>query len=186
MTNTDSTTSPRKPNVVLTGFSGTGKSSVGRFIAQQLGYGFVDTDKLIEARWGSIPQIFAERGEPTFRSLERIVSAELALLPKLVIATGGGTLLNEHNVAALSRNGIIICLCASPQTILERVSRRPGTRPLLEGENATERIATLLADRSAAYACFDQVDTTGLSQAQVAEAVLALFQFPNQDPEQAP
>ncbi|MEZ5342778.1 MAG: shikimate kinase [Acidimicrobiales bacterium] len=174
MTHSEPSIPHTTPNVVLTGFSGTGKSTVGRFIAQRLGFGFVDTDLLIEARWGPIPAIFAEQGEATFRSLERIVAAELSLLSKLVIATGGGTLLNDRNVTTLGRSGHIVCLCASPQTILERVSRRPGTRPLLAGANPAETIACLLAERAGAYAQFDQVDTTGLSHAQVADAILSL------------
>lgn len=164
----------RKPNVVLTGFSGTGKTSVGRFIAQQLGYAFVDTDRIIEDRWGPIPTIFAERGEQTFRSFERIIAAELAELPKLVIATGGGTLLNEHNVTTLSRHGIIVCLCATPETILKRVSRRPGTRPLLNGPDAAASIARLLAERAECYSRFRQVDTTDLSHNEVAQRIIAV------------
>ncbi len=162
----------REPNVVLTGFSGTGKTSVGRFIAQALGYAFVDTDRIIEDRWGPIPIIFADRGEQTFRSFERIVAAELAELPKLVIATGGGTLLNEHNVTTLGRHGVIVCLCATPETILKRVSRRPGTRPLLQGPDPAATIARLLAERASCYSRFRQVDTTDLSHNEVAQLII--------------
>ena len=114
-------------HIVLTGFMGTGKSTVGRLLAGRLGRGFVDTDGLIEARCGrTIPDLFAEKGEAAFRAWESAVAQELAQETGLVIATGGGMMLNEANAAALSHESLVICLMANPATILARVQVLPG------------------------------------------------------------
>lgn len=165
---------PRIPNVVLTGFSGSGKSTVGRFIARELGFGFVDTDFAIEDRWGPIPDIFADYSEDRFRVLERIIVCELADLPKLVIATGGGTVLDPRDVTNLERRGLIVCLTATPRVILERILLCPGSRPLLSGPDAETKIASLLAERSGAYGVFPQVDTSGKGLPAVADEVVSL------------
>src|SRR5512143_2336464 len=95
-----------RTNIVLTGFMGTGKTTVGRLLAAQLGYEFVDTDVLIEARLGRpISQVFAELGEAAFRQMEADLAQELANREGLVISTGGRLMLDPANVAALSRQG---------------------------------------------------------------------------------
>lgn len=162
-------------NVVLTGFMGTGKSTVGRLLADRTGRTFVDTDAVIEERHGPIPEIFAEHGEAAFRRFEREVAAELAAREGLVIATGGRLLLDPENEAALTGTGRVFCLVASVDTILSRVApdgSAPG-RPLLAGADARERIAALLAGRAAGYARFEQVDTDGRSPAEVTDELLA-------------
>ena len=162
-------------NIILTGFMGTGKTTVGRILAARLGHEFVDTDVLIEARTGrSIPTIFAEDGEAAFRQLERDVAAELAAQQGLVIATGGRLMLDPANAVALGATGYIFCLTATPELILARVmaDEKAIERPLLQGPDPATRIRQLLAERASLYAQFAQVDTAGLTPAEVAEQIL--------------
>ena len=116
-----------KQNVVLTGFMGTGKSTVGRLLAARLDYVFVDTDELIVARDGrSIADIFREDGQAVFRRWESRIAQELAGQSGLVIATGGRLMLDETNAAALAENGRVFCLTAAPETILARLADDGG------------------------------------------------------------
>src|SRR5262245_24906710 len=101
---------------------GTGKTSVGRLLAERLGVDFVDTAALIESRHGSIASIFAEHGEARFRQLEHEVAVELAARDRLVISTGGRMLLDPDNAATLARTGRIVCLTATVDTIVARVA----------------------------------------------------------------
>lgn len=103
-------------NLALVGFMGTGKSSVGRLVADQLRFTFLDTDEVIEARAGkSIRDIFAQEGEAAFREYERSMVAELRERKNTVIATGGGLAANEENLASLKSHALVICLWASPE-----------------------------------------------------------------------
>lgn len=164
-------------NVILTGFMGTGKSTVGRLLAEELNYRFIDTDQLIEEQVGkTIAQLFQDEGEAVFRKLEAELAQELADRQGLVIATGGGMLMNPDNVMALQRTGQIFCLTATPEEILERVSRQPGSRPLLQEPDPLQKITELLQQRAATYRQFTQVATSGSSQQQLIEKLLALFQ----------
>jgi shikimate kinase len=160
-------------NVVLTGFMGTGKTSVGRQLAHRLGYEFVDTDQVIEERHGPIPEIFREHGEVHFRQLERDVAAELAGRSGLVVATGGRLMVDPVNAERLGATGEVFCLVADVDTIVARVTRGAADRPLLAGPDVRERIAALLAERAEAYARFEQVDTDGLTPDEVATALAA-------------
>lgn len=147
-------------NVVLTGFMGTGKSTVGRLLAERLGYEFVDTDQLIVERYGPIPEIFATDGEAAFRAYEREVAGELAERQGLVIATGGRLLLDRTNADALGVHGEVFCLTATIDTILARVTGDGvDERPLLAGDDVEQRITMLLESRAEAYARFTQVAT---------------------------
>lgn len=161
-------------NVVLTGFMGTGKSSVGRLLAARLGYGWIDTDDLIESRYGPIPEIFADHGEEFFRNLERDLAVELAQRRGLVISTGGRMLLDPRSAAVLGLGSRIFCLAATPEEIGRRVdySGEP-VRPLLDGDDPYQRIKDLLAERSEAYARFEQVDTDGRSVEEVVDDIAA-------------
>ncbi|MCY3946471.1 MAG: shikimate kinase [Anaerolineaceae bacterium] len=122
-----------KTNIVLTGFMGSGKSTVGRLVAEALQRDFVDSDDLIVERAGkSIAKIFADGGEEGFRRLESSVCQHLASQDDLVIATGGGALLDEANRDALEKGGILVCLLASPAEIHQRLAGESG-RPLFNG-----------------------------------------------------
>lgn len=165
-----------RPNIVLTGFMGTGKTTVGRLLAQRLGWTFVDTDALIEARHGPIPAIFAEHGEAHFRALERDVAAEVAGRHETVVATGGRMLLDPENEAALGATGVIVCLSASTEALVERLAGEAEQRPLLRGEDPAPRIRDLLAERAAGYGHFAQVITDHCTPAEVADAVVQLVE----------
>jgi shikimate kinase len=160
----------RPPNVVLTGFMGTGKTTVGRLLADLLGYEFVDTDEVIERRYRPIETLFAERGEDAFRAIEREVAADLAGERGRVISTGGRMMLDDEIAASLGSGARVFCLVASADTIAARVlSGDAPTRPLLTGPDPRRRIAELLAQRNAGYARFEQVSTDSRTAADVAQ-----------------
>lgn len=165
-------------NIILTGFMGSGKTTVGPLLAERLGYRFVDTDKVIETRSGrSIPTIFAELGEAAFRQMEREVALELAGWAGLVIATGGRMMLDPVNAAELGRNGRIFCLTAAPEEILARLSADNGReRPLLAGPHPAQRITNLLAERQAGYAQFEQIATDGKRPEEVVDWLIELIE----------
>ncbi|MBK8988881.1 MAG: shikimate kinase [Chloroflexi bacterium] len=166
-----------RPNVVLTGFMGTGKSSVGRLLAAQLGYAFVDTDEMIVARDGrAIADIFRESGEETFRQWEATIAQELGQSEALVIATGGRLMLDEGNAAALQQNGRVFCLTAEPEEIVARLDG-DERRPLLNVPDPEAQIRRLLAARAAAYGRFPQISTSGKTAEQVAQEIFSI-QYP--------
>ncbi len=164
------------PNLVLTGFMGTGKSTVGRAVARRLARPFVDMDAEIAACAGkSISKIFAEDGEPAFRALEAELCAELSERRGLVIATGGGALIDPTSRARMLATGTVVCLTGELETLLERTRADVEERPLLEGAAARARAVHLMTTRSAAYRAIPwQVDTTDKTIAEVADAVEAL------------
>jgi shikimate kinase/3-dehydroquinate synthase len=161
--------------IVLTGFMGTGKSVVGQEVARRLGLRFVDMDDVIVERTGKpIPRIFAEDGEPAFRRMESQVCADLSVQDGLVVATGGGALIDPENRRTMMRSSTVVCLTADPDEILRRAGN-DDNRPLLDVPDPCARIAELLDARRAAYQAIPwQIDTTGLSIEQVAERVIAL------------
>lgn len=153
-------------NIVLIGFMGTGKSSIGKSLATRLGRAFLDIDQTIEtAEQMRIADIFAVHGEEYFRACEKKACAAAAARKHLVIATGGGTVKDPENLTVLRKSGLIICLTANVDTILER-TRRLGQRPLLDSQGADkvsrrEGIAKMLAQRQRFYAQADYtVDTS--------------------------
>lgn len=160
-----------KTNIVITGFMGSGKSTVARLVARELRRPFVDCDDLIVERAGkSIAQIFADEGECHFRALERGVCQELAAQDGLVIATGGGALLNAENRAALGRSGLLICLQASPESIRRRLAGECG-RPLFNGD-----WESLYAERLPIYRLIShQLPTDDRSPQSVAQEVVKLW-----------
>ena len=165
-------------NIALIGFMGTGKSSVGRIIAEQARFQLVDTDDEIERRAGkSIRQIFADEGEPRFREHERALVAELAGLNRVVISTGGGVGANPDHLAALKTHALVICLWASPDHIWERV-RHQHHRPLLQDPDPRAKIQRLLAERAVFYRQADVLVNTDLRPLrEVAQQVLHHFQL---------
>lgn len=160
-------------NVVLTGFMATGKTDVGRLLATRLGFAFLDCDGEIEREQGmTVSDIFVRFGEDGFRDREAAVIARLSEREHVVIATGGGAVLRSENRARLRKNGVIVCLTASPETILRRTE---GThhRPLLTVPNPLDRIRELIKLRRPFYEDADiLIDTEGKSPAEVAEEIL--------------
>ncbi|MFN2131773.1 MAG: 3-dehydroquinate synthase [Anaerolineae bacterium] len=165
---------PPAMNIVLTGFMGTGKTSVGREVARRLGRPFVDMDDEIVARAGkSIPEIFQAEGEAAFRALEAKVCRELSERHGLVIATGGGALVDPENRRAMLASGPVFCLGCRAEGILERLAGAED-RPLLDVEDRRAEIERLQGARQEAYAAIPrQIDTTALTTGQVAERVIA-------------
>ncbi len=164
-------------NVVLTGFMGTGKSTVGRVLAERLGYTFVDTDTLIEQQHGPIPEIFARVGEAAFRAFEAEVAATLAEGTHQVIATGGRLMLDPDNAAALGATGAVFALAASADEILRRVLGDGGSvRPLLAGDDPAGRVRSLLAERAPLYAQFPVIETGGRSPEDIAQEIMSLLE----------
>jgi len=151
---------------------GTGKSTIGKLIARRLKWPFVDTDEEIVRRAGMpIPQIFARFGEPHFRQIEREVCRDLAEREQIVIATGGGMLVDPANREVMQASGLVVCLSASPKTLARRL-RSDGSRPLASGD-----WRALLARRKPAYDAIPyQVDTSGRRPADVAAEIIALWQ----------
>ena len=166
----------------LTGFSGSGKSAVAVLVADKLGWRAIDTDALIEEAAGSpVAEIFARDGEARFRELELEAVRQAASQEDVVVATGGGAILADENRRAMADGGLVVCLEARPQAILERL-RDAGDhteRPLLAGPDPLARVVELKATRQHIYALADLViDTEGKSPAQVADAVVAAMRSP--------
>ena len=172
-------------NIVLVGFMGSGKSSIGRILARRLGYRFVDTDrKIIEREGMEISEIFALHGEDYFRERETDVLRTLLGRDQCVVATGGGIVLREHNRPLLRELGFVVSLTADQEVIFERVSRNTK-RPLLRTPNPRQTIQEMLAARGALYEAAAQftVDTSLLTHDEVAECILTqasqVFSWPN-------
>jgi shikimate kinase len=165
---------PPRENLILVGFMGTGKSSIGRQVARRLGFQFLDTDHLIVEREGAaVADIFAKVGEAAFRALETRTLESLEHLTRCVIATGGGIVMREENRAILRRLGFVVGLTASPEVVFQRVSRN-NKRPLLQTEEPRETMHRLLADRAEAYQLAAQftVDTSAITQPEAAALIV--------------
>jgi len=163
--------------VILTGFMGTGKTTVGQRLVERLGGVFVDTDALVERAEGcSIDRLFAERGENYFRAAERRAVAEAAVIPNAVIATGGGAIVDDENYRRLHAAGPIVCLSAAADVIVER-TREGEPRPLLAGSDPAARIRDLLSARAAAYAKADlTIDTSTQAVDAVVDRIIEFLQ----------
>ena len=161
-------------NIVLIGFMGTGKTTVGKILADRLNMKFLDMDDIIEEREGkSISRIFAEDGEARFRELERDLARELAAKEGLVIGAGGGVVLDKDNVRDFSGSGVVVCLSALPEIILKRVENE-SHRPLLKGDKKEKILGILAARRELYNAIPHQIDTSHLTPDEVAEKILAI------------
>ena len=168
----------KKPNIILTGFMGTGKTTIGRRLADQLDYAFIDTDVLIEERAGrTIPAIFKELGETAFREMEAAIVREIAEMQGQVISTGGRLMLDPDNAAALTRTGRVFCLIATPEEIFDRVSKDiDSERPLLAVENPMARIVELMDQRKAGYGQFPQMVTSRKTPDEITKTLVGFFQ----------
>ena len=146
-------TDPPLKNIILIGFMGSGKSTIGRELSKSLGYPLLDTDALIVKRAGKpIARIFSDEGEAAFRDLESGILGELAEDPSArhIISTGGGIITRPENCALLRRLGYVVWLVVTPAEILRRTNRNRN-RPLLNNDHPEETIRTLLAERTPAY-----------------------------------
>lgn len=159
----------------IIGMMGSGKSTVGTAVASRLGLDFVDTDLLVASvTESSIADLWSHEGEDSFRQLEGQMIASAAAGEPVVVATGGGVILDPANIEAMRTSGLVVWLTASPETLAQRIGR-DANRPLLgQAEDPRERLADLLTERSARYrqAAHTTVATDGKSVESVVEEVL--------------
>jgi shikimate kinase len=160
-------------NIVLVGFAGTGKTVTGRLLAGRLRRRFVDMDETIARRLElSLPGIFARFGEARFRDEEKLLVRELAQARGLVIAAGGGAIVDADNFRRLAASGVMVALRARPETIAARLAAEEP-RPLLEGKDPLARIRELKAARKQVYDAVPiQIWTDGLLPAEVADRIV--------------
>jgi len=167
-------------NIVLTGFMGTGKSVIGKNVANILGWKFIDIDTEIEKEAKkTIREIFNDDGEPFFRQLEKRVCHRISKYNKTVIATGGGTFIDIENKNSLSKNGIIICLKCKPEIILKRLTSDKNyiiSRPLLAKPDPKANIENLLHERKNIYETIQlSIDTSNLSINETSRRIIDLY-----------
>ena len=167
-------------NIVLVGFMGSGKTTVGKLLATKTGMPLLDMDAMIVKRTGkSINEIFADEGEAHFRTLERTLVQELAATEGNIISTGGGIVLNPDNIADFEKTGLVVCLLADAETVLDRV-KQDASRPLLAGDKE-RKIVELLESRKHLYgAITHKIDTSGrLSPEPTAREIIDLYAATN-------
>ena len=165
-----------KPNLYLVGFMGTGKSAVGRRVAEKLGFHFIDVDQAIEEEEGlAITQLFAQRGEDSFRELERNFIESGHPHSNCVVSCGGGLSVPDGMPELLKKKGVAVSLWATPEVIYER-TKGNSTRPLLNVVDPLSNIRKLLELREPRYrATGNLVSTVGRGIAAVTEAVLRVY-----------
>ncbi len=163
-------------NIVLIGLMGSGKTEVGKKLAERLKYTFIDTDSLVEKKKGkSVAAIFIEDGEPYFRELEAEIVRELSVNSRHVISTGGGIVIGRENMSNLKHGGLLVWLKASPETIYSRIKAETH-RPLLEVENQLEEIKMLSEMREQLYADADiSIDTDELDVDKIVDVIIDAY-----------
>jgi 3-dehydroquinate synthetase len=166
---------PGRPNLILTGFSATGKTTVGPVAAAALGLPFIDLDNLLEARAGrSIQEIFAGSGEANFRQMERVAVGEAARLSGTVIAVGGGAVMDQAGFGQLAEGAVVAVLNCNLEDLLPRLARS-HQRPLLGGADE-DSVRALLVERAGVYAAAGvQIDTTGRTVEEVAADLVSCY-----------
>jgi shikimate kinase len=172
---------PLPKNIVLIGFMGCGKSTVGRGLQKLLGYPLIDMDDLLEERAGkTITEIFADDGEPAFREMETALLKEINQPenPRRIISTGGGVIGTGENRELLKSLGYVVWLCAPIQVILERTGKNQS-RPLLNTGNPADKIDALLKERTPLYqeTAHLKLDTAGLRSDEVASGILECARY---------
>ena len=166
-------------NLVLIGYRCTGKTTIGRILADKLAWPLVDTDTLIQERAGrSIKEIVAAGGWPEFRRLEREAVADVALRDRQVISAGGGAILDDENTRALRAGGKVVLLTAAPEAIWDRMKADPKTlaeRPNLTDSGGIAEVASVLKERGPKYeaACHYAIQTDRFSPDETAGRILA-------------
>ena len=163
-------------NIILVGFMGTGKSVVGKKLAEKLKRDFLELDDSIEAKENmSIKDIFEKKGEPYFRSVEKEVVKESSSRKNIIISAGGGAIVDEENFKNLKNSGTIICLKASPETILKR-TKDLKIHPLLNVSDPKARIKELLLKREPYYNRADfAIETDGISAGHIADKIIDIL-----------
>lgn len=165
-------------NIYLAGFMGTGKSTVGRELARLMGRKFVDTDQAVEQRMGlTVSEIFAQHGEQFFRQKEKELALELSSQMNRIVATGGGTLLDQDVRRAFAATGLIICLFTQREQLVQRLERT-DKRPVLRGDTVARKVDELLARRKEIYDTISiRVDTTHLTPTEAARKIHDLLKI---------
>ena len=161
-------------NLYLVGMMGSGKSSVGRILARQLGYRWLDADQVLEAAAGrTIPTLFAQEGEEGFRAMETAVLRQMGQWHSCVVSTGGGVVIRPANWGIM-RQGVVVWLAAAADLLLKRLRQDPTPRPLLQCPDPARRLTELLAARESLYAQADVriVQTGTMTSEAVAAAVV--------------
>lgn len=168
-------------NIVLVGFMATGKTEVAKRLSEVLGLKYISTDKLIEERLGkTINEVFSQHGEKYFRDIEKEIVKEVSELENFIIDAGGGVMLNEENIKDLKKKGIIICLQAKPEAILERLKDK-NDRPLLNTEDKLKRIRKLQKERAKHYRKADySIDTSNLKIEEIVAKVREILKLASQ------
>lgn len=164
-------------SIVLTGFMGTGKTTIGKRLCNLTGAQFIDTDELIEKREGmSIPEIFKRYGEGYFRDVESLVLKSLAGVKGAVISTGGGAVIRRENIDALRcGGGVVFCLKADIERVFENIGGNTSSRPLLDGKTIEEARALLDSRREAYGNCDFEIDVTYLEKEKAADKILEVY-----------
>ena len=168
-------------NIILIGYRGSGKSTVGRSLAYRMRRRFVDTDDLIESKEGQISDIVKSHGWDYFRGVEKRIVGEISQEDNLVIALGGGAVLDPDNIVNLERNGFIIWLKADRDVVRKRMngdSRTFASRPTLTGKGTIEELEEMMSFRNPFYekAAKIQFDTSTLDVEAVVENILAVLE----------
>jgi len=160
-------------NIILTGFMGTGKTAVGGELARLLDVKLIDVDTEIEKSGDmTINEIFKQFGESRFREIETEMIRKLSENKNSIISTGGGAVLRQENMDIMRSNGVIVCLMATPETVLKRTSNNTD-RPLLQVEDPLKKIKELLNFRKPFYEKADiMIDTEGKTPLQIAEEIV--------------
>lgn len=171
-------------NIVLLGFMGTGKTSVGQRISEKLQMSMVDTDTIVETdNQMIIGKIFDRYGEDYFRNLENAAVRKASKYTNHVISTGGGVVLRTENLNLLQENGLLFCLKATPEEIFERI-KDDSHRPLLKGPNPPNKIRQLLQTRQVQYQRIEhQIETTNSSIEEVTNQIIGIYQSASSPPQ---
>ena len=170
-------------NIVLIGFMGTGKTTVGQQISKELWMPMVDTDTMVEVdNQMIIGEIFDRYGEGYFRNLETAAVRKVSKFKSHVISTGGGVVLRFENLNLLQENGLLFCLRATPEEIFKRI-KDESHRPLLKDPNPPNKIRRLLQKRQAQYQRIEhQIETTDLSIEEVTNQIIGIYQSARSSP----
>ncbi len=164
-------------NIVLVGLSGSGKTSVGKFLQKRFhDFTFTDTDNIIVKKENrSINDIFATNGENYFRNIEHLTVCEISKQENLIISTGGGVVLNQQNIIELQKNGIIFYLKTSPEKLIERL-KGDNSRPLLKTDDIKEKLTNMLEVRGSLYEKADfTIETDVLTIEKTSEEIMRIY-----------